>query len=375
MPSPAPTCSPAQPETSALAICLERCWRTIQNAHPELPSAIIIVASGQEHGRLVKHGHWSPARWVVEAGKVPEVLIAGETLNREPVQVFGTLLHEAAHGLAFARKVKDTSRNGRYHNEKYKVIAESVGLTVAKDETHGWTITALTPAAASTYKDCIAAIKALPQCRRRLDREPAEKKTEEGEEEGGETEGKGGEEEGRKESRSLLATCECGRKVRVSRKVIDAGLIACALCHTPFSVEPPTIRVRTVVVGLAEAEEEVLLREGEDPAAHGPDRGMVAGGPLADHLAVFRPHEARGHARRDRGPALGEPLQVQHAVILCRLRPGVPPQSFEAVGQHDPGEGPLFAHPSTAPSRHHDQLFPSISAWWMSSACVALSQR
>jgi hypothetical protein len=31
-----------------------------------------------------------------------------------PADVLGILLHEAAHGLAFARKVGDTSRRGRY---------------------------------------------------------------------------------------------------------------------------------------------------------------------------------------------------------------------------------------------------------------------
>jgi hypothetical protein len=29
--------------------------------------------------------------------------------------VLGTLLHEAAHGLAQARSIQDTSRQGRYH--------------------------------------------------------------------------------------------------------------------------------------------------------------------------------------------------------------------------------------------------------------------
>lgn len=261
--------SPSQLETSVLVVRLERCWRAIQARHRDLPGAIIIVASGQERGRLVKHGHWSPARWVVEEGRVPEVLIAGETLNRDPVAVFGTLLHEAAHGLAFARKVADTSREGRYHNALYKKIAEEVGLTVKKDAVHGWTVTALAPATITAYQGCIDELRALPKSRRRLDHgDPGDKKP--GEDEDGEGEGgEDGEGKGKKESRSLLATCGCGRKVRGARKTIEAGLIACGLCHRPFLLAPSDIDRRTVVVGLSVTEAAALLDP--PPNAHPDD--------------------------------------------------------------------------------------------------------
>jgi hypothetical protein len=45
------------------------------------------------------------------------VLISGEGPQRDPIDVLGTLLHEAAQGLAHARKVSDTSRGGSYHCE------------------------------------------------------------------------------------------------------------------------------------------------------------------------------------------------------------------------------------------------------------------
>jgi hypothetical protein len=58
------------------------------------------------------------------------VLVSGEGLQRGPVDVLGTLLHEAAHGLAYARKVSDTSRQGRYHNRRYATLAGELGLEV-----------------------------------------------------------------------------------------------------------------------------------------------------------------------------------------------------------------------------------------------------
>jgi hypothetical protein len=56
------------------------------------------------------------------------VLISGEGFGRGPPEVLGTLLHEAAHGLAKTRGIKDTSRQGRFHNLRYKALAEELGL-------------------------------------------------------------------------------------------------------------------------------------------------------------------------------------------------------------------------------------------------------
>ncbi|MFD0359908.1 hypothetical protein ACFQZZ_00375 [Nocardia sp. GCM10030253] len=42
------------------------------------------------------------------------------------------MLHEAAHGVARACGVQDTSRGGAYHNAKYRGIAREFGLIVAR---------------------------------------------------------------------------------------------------------------------------------------------------------------------------------------------------------------------------------------------------
>ena len=51
--------------------------------------------------------------------------------------------HEAAHAIACQRGIKDTSRQGRYHNSRFKAIAEEVGLDVSRDPEWGWSVTAL----------------------------------------------------------------------------------------------------------------------------------------------------------------------------------------------------------------------------------------
>jgi hypothetical protein len=112
---------------SLLVAALEHAWQTIRIRHPEVPEAVLVVASGSE-GKRLNLGHFAPHRWQVNGADRHEVLVGGEGLQRGPLEVLGTLLHEAAHGLAQARGVQDTSRQGRYHNRRYATLAHELGL-------------------------------------------------------------------------------------------------------------------------------------------------------------------------------------------------------------------------------------------------------
>ena len=59
--------------------------------------------------------------------------------------------HEAAHSVAWQRGVKDTSRQGRYHNHRFRTVAEEVGLQVQRDSRFGWTRTDLRASTAAAY--------------------------------------------------------------------------------------------------------------------------------------------------------------------------------------------------------------------------------
>ena len=92
-----------------------------------------------------------PAAGTPAHGQRAEIMISGEGLGRTPQDVLGTLLHEAAHALAAARGIKDTSRQGRYHNTKYKMLAEELGITVTFDPAIGWSITSVPGHTAEDY--------------------------------------------------------------------------------------------------------------------------------------------------------------------------------------------------------------------------------
>ena len=119
---------------------LEDTWLEIRRRHPEIPAVVIIIASGTD-GKHTRLGHHAPGRWNVAGEQRAEIMISGEGLRRSAREVLGTLLHEAAHALAAARGIQDTSRQGRYHNTRYAQLAQELGIEVGKNTSLGWSLT------------------------------------------------------------------------------------------------------------------------------------------------------------------------------------------------------------------------------------------
>lgn len=85
-----------------------------------------------------------------------EVFLTDDGLCGSAADVLGTLLHEAGHALAHVRGVRDTSRQGRYHNARFKPLAEELGLKVRRDPVIGWSQTTLAADTATVYSDTLA---------------------------------------------------------------------------------------------------------------------------------------------------------------------------------------------------------------------------
>ncbi|WP_203907301.1 hypothetical protein [Rhizocola hellebori] len=198
---------------------LEGCWSAIRERHLEVPQVVLVVASGSPAGpkQNLKWGHFASLRWQHGEQLLPEVLISGEGLSRPADEVLKTLLHEAAHALADVRSIKDTSRQGRYHNEKFAKLARELGLEPVKDRKLGWSPCTLTDPAARKYRTQIKALSAALRAYRHA--EPAKGK------------------ERSSSNNGLSCTCDCGRKIRLSRKVFDLGPIDCGVCDTPFTAD------------------------------------------------------------------------------------------------------------------------------------------
>jgi hypothetical protein len=132
--------------------------------------------------------------------------------------VLGTLLHEAAHGLAQARAVQDTSRQGRYHNRRYAAFARELGLEVTSVKPIGWSATTVPEPTAAAYTGQLEELQAALVLWRRQEHRLGSS--------------------GR--SRNLLAAaCGCGRRIRAAKATLAEAPIVCGLCAQPFEPEEP----------------------------------------------------------------------------------------------------------------------------------------
>jgi hypothetical protein len=209
---------------------LEDSWHAIRARHPQIPPVVIIIASGTR-GRGAEWGHFAPRRWDVDAtGTLAEVLISGEGLRRGPRAVLGTLLHEAAHALAAARGVKDTSRQHRYHNRRFKILAGELGLAVDHDERIGWSLTSVSGPTAEIYAGWLVKLHAALILWRH-----AEYKAITGEGTGGGT----GTVTGVRTSGLIAAACPCGRSIRIAVTTLAAAPVICGACAGAFAHKGP----------------------------------------------------------------------------------------------------------------------------------------
>jgi hypothetical protein len=131
------------------------------------------------------------------------------------------LLHQAAHGLAAVRDVRETSNRGYYHNRAFATLAEEVGLDVADAGGRGWQRTTLAHGTAERYAEQVAQLTAAfpdnassPQPRPSAPAAPATS------------------------SRNYApATCRCDppRRIRAAATEFARGPVLCGLCGTAFT--------------------------------------------------------------------------------------------------------------------------------------------
>lgn len=214
--------------TPRLVAALDRVWAAIRRCHPEVPEVVITLGSGSlgsPAGRITL-GHFAADRWQRGDGRLPEMFVAGEGLAHGAREVLGTLLHEAAHGLADARGIQDTSRQGRYHNSRYRDLATELGLEISKVDGIGWSGTHVPDETAAAYQDELAELAGAIVAWRHT--------------EGGAALTGSGDDptSGRQTSNNgLAARCPCGRRIRIAPTVYAAGPITCGVCGADFHAD------------------------------------------------------------------------------------------------------------------------------------------
>jgi len=205
--------------TTAILKAIEAIVEQAQNLHPEIPDVVIVLGASGRTRKGAKHGHFAPDSWDTSKGAPSgEVLLAGESLARGAVATLGTILHELAHATAHVQGIRDTSNNGRYHNGKFKAIAEEFGIVVEVpelDPTIGWSKTSVPEATVEQYASLVKALEvALTTYRVSVLEAPAKPK----------------------KSTVVKISCECDHPFNINRSWWDdnEGSLSCKDCFEDY---------------------------------------------------------------------------------------------------------------------------------------------
>jgi hypothetical protein len=110
----------------------------------ELKEPIITMQGDKRKGST--YGWFGKEFWTEYADNKPvqvnEINLTAEALYRSPNEVLETLIHEMVHLKNSQEGINDCTKT-QYHNEAFKKVAESFGLTVERMRGKGWAKTSL----------------------------------------------------------------------------------------------------------------------------------------------------------------------------------------------------------------------------------------
>lgn len=166
--------------TTTIMEALDASLSKIQEVNPNVPKALAVVI-GTGKGKF--HGMFTPDSWQDSGGEHKgsarhEIIMSSESLRRDAELILTTLIHETAHAMSHATGIKDTSRQGRFHNAKFAEVANSMGLRTETDPKIGHVTTGLMDYAIDLYKNEIELIRAATiTYRKPVEKKPTKKTT------------------------------------------------------------------------------------------------------------------------------------------------------------------------------------------------------
>ncbi|ADJ43928.1 hypothetical protein AMES_2105 [Amycolatopsis mediterranei S699] len=206
----------------------------------------VLVTTGETSRRA--YGWFEPDAWRHGEQAVSELFVNADFADHakwiSPAEnVLVTLLHEACHVYADANKIKDTSRDGRYHNRRFGELALCIGLQIERDRQTGVRTPQLSARGAADYRDLIEHLESglvvvrRPRTLADADAESSKSAPEASADGSGLAAGPAAP---APRARYVFASCGCrmGRRpvtLRVAQGSWRPGVIRCTACGQPFT--------------------------------------------------------------------------------------------------------------------------------------------
>jgi hypothetical protein len=223
--------SPTQQAISGVISALEDCYAALRQRWPELPAVVITVF--YDRHRSVRGYFWD-GQWRSQADPfLPELHIDSTILADPPEAILKTLVHEAVHALAQARGIKDTSREGRYHNQRFAELAQEMGLVAEGDVRIGIRTPRLKQEwLAGPYAPLVQTIGAASRRLWQEDQAAQSRSASNGQAPNGRNSASAA------KGRMVKATCRCSppRIIRAARSTLQGAGIHCSACGNLFSM-------------------------------------------------------------------------------------------------------------------------------------------
>ncbi|QUC63800.1 hypothetical protein IOD14_43935 (plasmid) [Streptomyces sp. A2-16] len=253
----------AAQEGTRIVTALELTWGAIQKHHPDVPDVVIVTGTGRRARGRLKWGHHTADRWLdaAAAGRKAELFVSGEAVAKGGEMVVETMLHEAAHALAAARSIRDTSCAGRWHNREYAALAREVGLEPPKRAAKviGFSDSLITAATVGRYAAQIRRLEAAALARIEVPEDDAGEPGDQDQEQQDEDNPgpRGG--RGRAGKRVVVECgCETPRRTQVTPAFLEEAPVLCGRCRQEF--QPPESTLELALGAGTEQAEPVAAR-------------------------------------------------------------------------------------------------------------------
>lgn len=118
---------------------------------------LVFLIQSEKATKKNTYGTFCENIWKIDNNDYCEISLSAENLQLEnPNELLITLVHEMLHYDNYLKGIKDTTRDGRFHNNHFKISGNNIGLIFKdKDPKKGWSEANPDDFLLEIFKNCI----------------------------------------------------------------------------------------------------------------------------------------------------------------------------------------------------------------------------